>query len=130
MSPTAEETKRLRERIDARKAAEEILELIYETDSTIPDHCHDHFMESFRVLFEKRPEGSAAAEPMTCQEAANFNLVKMPYGKYAGMHIADIPLTYLDWLIGQKDDIKEKISRYLANDEVAKRLREQLEDAE
>jgi uncharacterized protein (DUF3820 family) len=40
----------------------------------------------------------------------------MPFGKYKGEPLADIPVSYLDWIIGQdwiKPDLKEQIEEHL-----------------
>lgn len=43
-------------------------------------------------------------------------LIRMPFGKYKGQDFSDIPVAYLDWLIGQdwlKDDLKKAITAHL-----------------
>jgi hypothetical protein len=44
---------------------------------------------------------------------------KMPFGKHKGEALADIPVGYLDWMIGQdwmdeKPDLKRRIEDHLA----------------
>lgn len=43
---------------------------------------------------------------------------KMPFGKHKNESLSDIPVGYLDWLIGQdfmaeKPDLKERIEQHL-----------------
>ena len=43
---------------------------------------------------------------------------RMPFGKHKGECLGDIPVAYLDWLIGQdwmeeKTDLKERIEQHL-----------------
>lgn len=40
----------------------------------------------------------------------------VPFGKHKGVPFADVPVEYLDWLIGQtwlRDDLKEDITAHL-----------------
>ena len=43
-----------------------------------------------------------------------LGFTKMPFGKHAGEIIANMPLIYLDWLVGQKD-FAEKNSQFYRN---------------
>lgn len=35
--------------------------------------------------------------------------MKMPFGKYKGVELADIPADYIDWLLGNIDDLREPL---------------------
>jgi hypothetical protein len=54
-----------------------------------------------------------ASEPMSDQEACDFERTKITFGKYAGQNIYDVPIGYLEWLSDQPDDYKRTIRRYL-----------------
>ena len=47
---------------------------------------------------------------------------KMPFDKHKGLPLSDLPVKYLDWLIGQNwfvekfGDLKTEIEEYLEND--------------
>jgi uncharacterized protein (DUF3820 family) len=54
---------------------------------------------------------------------------EMPFGKYKGDMLSDIPVGYLDWLIGQdwcKPELEERIIRHLETR--PEWTRDQLED--
>ena len=46
---------------------------------------------------------------------------KMPFGKHKGLPISEVPVKYLDWLIGEPwfekfEDLKKEIEEYLEGD--------------
>ncbi len=54
----------------------------------------------------------------------------MPFGKYTGIKLEEIPLKYLDWLIGQdwlKDPVKMCVEEYMSNDTVQRELDSELD---
>jgi len=47
---------------------------------------------------------------------AHEGSIRMPFGKYKGEALSDIPTEHLDWCIGQdwlKDDLKSSIDAHL-----------------
>ncbi len=56
-----------------------------------------------------------AITPMSDGEARGFEKTEMPFGKHAGKPIAEVPLDYLDWLVGQNEEFNAKLARYMRN---------------
>lgn len=55
----------------------------------------------------------------------------MPFGKYLNKRLDDIPLKYLDWLIGQSwlsDPLKTDIEEYLDNPVIQRALEAELNE--
>ena len=49
----------------------------------------------------------------------------LSFGKHKGCAISEVPVNYLDWLIGQhwlEDDLKFQIEEYLKNDSEWQRM--------
>lgn len=117
---------RLDERSAARKSAREIMAVIEaETAGKSKD-----WMTAFRDEFQPpAPEPKAGEAEMTDTEARRFETLPIEFGKYAGQKVADIPLPYLDYIVGDSNRhfIKE-LGRYLKNESVADRLRQELDD--
>ena len=63
---------------------------------------------------------------MTFEEAS---LVELPFGKHAGARLGDVPLRYLDWLVGEPltrfPMIKEALEVYLADDAIERMVRDE-----
>ena len=120
---------KLKQRVEARKAAEAALALVAE--SVAGDALH--FWTIIRDAGIRKapfPGGRHSTEPMTDKEAAVFGQRVMPYGKYVGDVIECVDLQYLDWLAGTVDEWKPELQRYLLNEGVRSRLFSQLQDDE
>jgi len=60
--------------------------------------------------------------------AADF---RMPWGKYKGKRLDDVPLKYLDWLVGEGINdpaTREAIETYLADPTIQNELVKELEE--
>lgn len=53
----------------------------------------------------------------------------MPFGQYAGKRLDDIPLTYLDWLLGvcKQPSTRAAIKSYLSDPVIARELQTELD---
>lgn len=76
------------------------------------------------------PQVSYRDAPMSDTDATHFEcMVRMPFGVHEGRLIGDVPLRYLDWLVGQREnDIVAQARAYLLRPAVKERLRKELED--
>ena len=57
--------------------------------------------------------------------------IVLPFGKFKGLPLDEVPLTYLDWLVDQewlKDPLRSEIVVYLKDPIIAKLLEEELTD--
>jgi uncharacterized protein (DUF3820 family) len=63
---------------------------------------------------------------MIFKDAAAFRL---PFGKYRGQTLDQIPLDYLDWLNGRElyPDTRRALDTYLADPAIQKALKEEME---
>lgn len=119
--------------IAARKAAETVVDLINgELRGLIDQHGRDAIGPFFATLrecygnnltVEKTVEVEHTPRdprPMTDDEASAFEARRMPWGKYKGKQIDEVPLDYLQWVLDQPDTFKAEIERYLASEWVNK----------
>jgi uncharacterized protein (DUF3820 family) len=58
------------------------------------------------------PAVDPANEPMEYAEAAKFERDEMPYGKYQGERIGEVPPDYLTWF-SDGDEFKRRLNRYV-----------------
>lgn len=62
-----------------------------------------------------------------------FDKYIMPFGKYIGKPLDEIPLTYLDWLRGENflvGKTKEAVTNYLKDPLILSELEKELEERE
>lgn len=116
----------LKSRCEARKAAEAVLELLTE----LVAGNSEHYWKIIREFAQKQVPSTVGVEvsPMSDKEARLFGETLMPYGKYSRVAVESVPVQYLDWLVGEKDDFKDQLKRYVQNDVVRRRFQDELED--
>lgn len=111
----------MQERIAARKAAEDFL------SCAEPHGDVTHFwkvVRDFALRYAPLPE--VRLSPMTDLEVSQFEFEQIKFGKYVGEKIGNIPVNYLDWLVGQNDEFKSKLKRYVLNESVQERFRNEM----
>jgi hypothetical protein len=119
-------TNQLETRIKARKEAEYLFSLCNESQY----QNHEHFWKSLLELVQSKvpkQEKSTELVPMTDKEVTFFRGETMPFGKCTGELVENVPLDYLDYLIGQPDNLTP-FRRYLKNPSIAKLLQQQLDE--
>ena len=131
---------RLEQRAHGRKEAEAIIGLI--ADCTLRfsgetvyalEAFWDEINEFVRQNMTPDPKAVAAAaavSAMSDAEVREFRSRIMAFGKYAGQPMMDVPLTYLDWLLGEKDLFRRDVGRYLRNEKILEQLRDELPEGE
>lgn len=65
---------------------------------------------------------------MTLKELSE---TKMPFGRHKGETFDDIPLGYLDWLIGNvelREPLKSRLKEYLKHPTIAREVQRELGD--
>lgn len=114
MIPTAS---KLSENINARKAAEAFAKL---ADEEAEIHGARFWWNLQELLIEKFPtpqrELAGQARPMTDAEAKSFGAEKIPFGKFSGRRIDDVPLSYLHWYADQS--FQDDLRKYLDSERV------------
>lgn len=58
---------------------------------------------------------------MTDEEARAFERETVPFGKYLGDLVGNVPLSYFDWLEGERD-FRQDVKRYLRNPGIQREL--------
>lgn len=112
------------QRIGARRAAEDIWGWLVEGAEGETQDAAAYWQRIQELYAERFPQPVADdLRPMTCQEAANFNLTTVPFGAYEDEYVADVPLFYLCRLCDPSPFINE-VKRYLQNPEVKRRIAE------
>lgn len=122
----------LQKKIRGRQGADEALELIAELAEAYSGDGELSFWSRIRdkatERLPKKESPTKSDHAMTDGQAAMFEKSLMPYGIHEGKPIAQVPLEYLDWLIGQQDDFKVQVRRYLANKRVSSLVSEECDD--
>jgi uncharacterized protein (DUF3820 family) len=124
---------RVQRRVAARKQAHEIVELASDSAEKLDKEAAAVFWGVLRDTGLKHaplpPAKSVSAPvvPMTDAEAMEFGEQRMGFGKWAGSLVENVPLKYLDWLVGQPDVFKGDVERYLHNPRIAEALADELE---
>lgn len=125
MSKLGIDQDKLKARCESRKSADAALELLAESIAGDPQH----FWKIVRDHAENQlPSEPNAVGPMTDEEACRFATRLMPYGKYKDEAVDQVPVSYLDWLIGEADHFKDQLRRYVQNERVRQRFADELAD--
>jgi hypothetical protein len=119
-------TSQLAMRIKARKDAELAYSLCLDVNTENREYYWKCLLELIQDIVPKQ-ENTTELVPMTDQEVTQFRRYEMDFGKYCGREIKDVPLDYLDYLIGQPDNLTP-FRRYLKNPSIAKLLQQQLDE--
>jgi len=102
--------------IRARKEAEEVVDMC--------GNQPQRFWEALKECCESRlPEPERPVDPyppMDDKEAANFERWIMPYGKYGGKEIGEIPVGYMCWLT-EGDAVVKNARRYVRSKRFSER---------
>lgn len=119
MADTLELRERLAANVAAGKAAAELVDLAGEQ----PPHFWECLAKLATAKLPAKEEPSILFGPkaaMNDAQAATFERSAMPFGKYEGEQIADVPARYLLWLT--ESEFTATMRRYLASDRFQYRL--------
>lgn len=114
----------------ASERARTALEFLQEC---VPIEKSDHFWKIIiaEVLKERVVQkliSTTPSMPMSNKEAAAFARKTMEEGKkYVGIPIGDVPLKYLDWFLSSGEEFKRDLVRYMSNETIREKLREELD---
>ncbi|MFH1738368.1 MAG: hypothetical protein ABIH23_05125 [bacterium] len=122
--------KLIKTRVDIRRSAVALVELILEEVRRIPDADGDTrgvFWDEIRKVLpriSRQERVRLESEVMTDQEARVFGNERMPFGEFKGMRIDDIELSRLTWYADQT--FQKQLRRYLKSS----RLRSEIEQGD
>jgi len=109
-------------------------ELCQETIARLSEQSLDavaSFCEEMREFFGPGPKPQkteAGVIPMTDGEAREFERRRIEYGEFNGTEYGDIPKKRLDYYLRKAEENARELARYLTNEKVAERLRQELEE--
>lgn len=123
--------KKVTERIIARREAEQVVELCRDSSTILSNESQALFWSIIRdhaLMMSPLPKPTNARlmEPMSDSEARLMEQRVVPFGQYKGQRVHEVPLKYIDWLVGQKDTFREDLGRYLLNAQVMHELEKEL----
>lgn len=71
----------------------------------------DRWRKQFGIT--EPPAKQSDTQPMTNREAREFEQEVMPFGLHRGKPMGDVPLDYLDWLLGKREQDTKRLTAYL-----------------
>lgn len=105
-------------RIAGRKAATELLELVAKGDRADAVFM-GAFVEALTKAVGQKPETVSALPSI-----GRLGTTAMPFGKHINRQFDDVPLAYLDWLLGQEESFKQDLKAYLTHPGLADHRRQ------
>lgn len=111
--------KRIAARVNGRKAAGDLLELLSDADKGNRD-----FMQSLVGTISTVCDLTPKAEPaQTPEPIARLGSTAIPFGQYSGKDFDSVPLDYLDWLCREQEGFYKTLRAYLKHPELESRRR-------
>lgn len=106
---------KIRDNIHARESAHEIAQLARLESIGMRDGCRTRFWECLRdeIAQEIPPPVVSTPRQMTDAEIREFGRSTMPFGVHLGKRIDNVPIDYLDWLLGNAAEFLVKVRQYL-----------------
>jgi 5-methylcytosine-specific restriction endonuclease McrBC GTP-binding regulatory subunit McrB len=106
---------KIRDNIHARESAHEIAQLARLESIGMRDGCRPRFWECLRDEISKEIPPPVVSTPrqMTDAEIREFGRSTMPFGVHLGKRIDNVPIDYLDWLLGNAAEFLVKVRQYL-----------------
>lgn len=106
----------------ARQAAQALAALIEAELATLPASARQVLASGVYAAIDRHLPGArcgAGPKPMDDAEARRFGQETMPFGKFAGTKMDEVPLDYLEWYADQP--LQRQLIRYLKS----RRIREE-----
>ena len=119
----------VQENIASRKAAEEMMvvgEMLVDERPLLEPVFWAHVAQLALERGGKPRKEETKVSPMDDSEAIRYGRRTLGFGKNADKPIAEIELDYLDWLLSQRQEWTDALSRYLSSAYV-QRQRDQLD---
>lgn len=98
-----------------REAAHTVAEFARLDSIGMSDGCRLRFWESLRDEIAKELPTPVVSTPrqMSEDEIREFGRSAMPFGVHCGKRIDNVPIEYLDWLLGDAAEFIRKVRQYL-----------------
>jgi hypothetical protein len=96
-----------RERRVGRELAHAVVDLLGEEATALTERSADSFIKELSTLLKPTP---------TAEDSPNLKHYHMPFGKYQGVNIQEVPKDYLSWLCDSSREVSEIIKAYLDSD--------------
>jgi hypothetical protein len=111
--------KRIAARVDGRKAAGDLLELLSDADKDNHDFMQS-LVDTISTVCDlnPKPEATSAPEPI-----ARLGSTTIPFGQHIGKDFDSVPLDYLDWLCREQEGFYKTLRAYLKHPELESRRR-------
>ena len=98
-----------------RESAHEIAELARSETVLMREASRLRFWETLRdeVALQLPAQVVVGPRPMSDEEIREFGRSSMPFGVHCGKRIDNVPIEYLDWLLGDAAEFIRKVRQYL-----------------
>lgn len=98
-----------------RESAHEIAQLARLESIGMREGCRARFWECLRDEIAKEVPAQVVVGPkqMNDAELREFGRSTMPFGVHLGKRIDNVPIEYLDWLLGNAAEFLVKVRQYL-----------------
>ncbi len=117
-TPLPVNRKRIAARVEGRKAAGELLELIGDLKAD------RDFMQAVIETIVAECDLAPKAEPSPAPEPiARLGAMLVPFGQHVSKRFDDVPLDYLDWLCREQESFYKTLRAYLKHPELESRRR-------
>ena len=89
----------IQSRVNAREQARVLADLVLEEVATAPPEGQEAFWEQLWELLPlpERAVAELVVEPMTDKQSKEFGRLPIPFGKYKGEPVDQVPLDQLQW---------------------------------
>jgi hypothetical protein len=111
--------KRIAARVDGRKAAGDLLELLSESDKNNRDFMQS-LVDTISTVCDLVPEPEPTPTP---EPIARLGATKIPFGQHNGKDFDSVPLDYLDWLCREQESFYKTLRSYLKHPDLVSRRR-------
>jgi hypothetical protein len=96
-----------KQRIEGREWAEEVME---EVKKSSEDFQIGFWRCVKKIVKEDMVEEESKKRPMNDEESRRFGLSRVEFGQYRGKVFDEVPLDYLEWLVGKNDEVAKYVN--------------------
>jgi hypothetical protein len=107
----------IEKRVAAREQARVAAGLVIEEVGRVPTEAQSSFWDEIKKMLpipQSAPTSQAKGEPFTDRQASAFGKTRMPWGKYSGQCVDEVPLDYLERICDPQPFIRS-LKRYVTS---------------